>query len=207
MDRERLEKTTYTDLAARVPNWVYQTEQDRTDLRETVAVYSDEALRRLSLLCSQDCDLARGVALHVMQGEIEQITNESVFFYQLTNSTDYWKTTSEVRALGQYDPTSFYADLSKEDSYVTDQCLALMTVARLIDGTPESRSPFLEYIPTDNSNDMTVIRNNALVNFIVAHTARAEEIAGVIREYGTDDPSTILGIMDGNTPSLAAGTL
>lgn len=206
-DRKHLEKGVYEGLLAVFTKMHEVTEQGRTDLSNDLRGYSESTLHSLSLIFTQDDDLARGVALHMMQGESEALVNETIFFYRLTDSHDYWKTAAEVRALGQYAPVSFYNDLSKEDEYVTDICLALMKVSRLIDTVPDNPSPHLEYTPTGNLWDMAVIKDEELVNFIATRPEDADEIAEIIRDYDTTNPAAINGIMQGNTPSLAEGTL
>ena len=164
-------------------------------------------LMQLPLILKPANDLANGVADDMLVGTDKEWIWERIHFYRVTNSDNYWKTASETYALASYAPVNMHSPLADADEYTTKICVALMDVARIFDESAEDRSPYMTYSSHPSGYPITIIDDKALVYFIATQPDNAKAIAETVVKYGTTDHSTINGILNGITPSLAEGNL
>lgn len=169
--------------------------------------YPKKRVMQIPLLLSVDNDLANGVADDIIAGTTNEWVWERIHFYRITDSDNYWKTASETYALSNYAPVNLHYDMTEIDDYVTGQCLALMSVARILDAKADGKSPYLEYTSHPSGYPITIIKDKTLVYFIATQPEKATDIAETVAKYGTTDPATINGIINGIAPSLAKGSL
>jgi len=195
-------RTAVIERVAELYNMTHESGFDyRPSLAKGVQRYLEETLHIVDLALRKDGDLAQGVAKSIVHGESELIVKESIHYYEKTNSDNYWRTVSEVRALRHYTAVNIHMDLTEVDSNIQKSCIALMRFPPLIDVFP--RSPFLNY----SESDHYFINNDDLATLITQRPDDIEKIAEIVLQYGTSDAAAINGLLDGALPALAEGHL
>jgi len=202
-----LVRTAVTERIAELYNMTHESGFDyRPHLAKEVQRYLEETLHMVDLALRNDSDLAQGVAESIVHGESELIVKESIHYYKKTNSDNYWRTVSEIRALRHYTAVNTHMDITEVDDNIQKRCIALMRFPRLIDTLPETPSKFLSYNEADHY-DSRVINNDDLATLITQRPDDMEQIAEIVLQYGTSDAAVINGLLEGALPALAEGHL
>lgn len=200
-------RSSVTERIAELYNQNHQSAFDyRPYLAKEIQQYPEQTLRTIDHALQTDNDLAQGIAESIVHGESMTVLKETLHYYQKTESENYWRTASEVRALEHYTAIDTLSDLTAVDEDTQKSCIALMTFPRLIDNLPATPSPFLDYI-ADEHYDRRIIKDDDLATLIAQRPDDTERIAEIVLQRGTTDAPTINGLLDGALPALADGHL
>ena len=176
-------------------------DRGRHDLRLALRQYSPGFLSWLTPVLGEDGEMSSRIAGMVNNGYKESLIRDSMLFQRLLSETGHHISPSHlpslVRGLSRYDQFDDVVEFGLEDEKVQNQCIALLLVAAELASGPL----------TDHAMDRNRIIDDSLVGLILERTEDAALLAGVIREHHVIDPTTILGVLDGTTPSLASGAL
>lgn len=180
-------------------------------MRDSLNGCSDSFLERMGSLIGGDNRIANGIAEQLIADEPEQDIVECAHFYNVLDIPLYRKAQSLIKSVTQYEAFSVHDDLSKADDEVQAQCLAVMQATRIVEAecglAADDPSHPLEHLNTRSPWPWLLFKDESLVDLIRERPQDAEKIARVAAGHHTSDPNTVLGIMNGVTPSLAEGSL
>lgn len=175
-------------------------------LKKEVQSYPERTLKNIDLATRNDGPLAQCVAEDIVHGEEQTLISATIHYYLRSGSTDYRRTALDVRTLINYAPFRNYRDIGDVDEHTQKQCLAMMKFTQLTDTMPAAESPFLDYVPYDDS-DMRFIKDGSLIELIANRPDDVERIAEIVLQHGTSNAAAINGILEGALPPVAEGYL
>lgn len=185
--------------------------RDLDALYKSLRYYSKEFLDQLGVaLDDEDTNFTTSLAGMVFGEEREEVVRECIAFAPRLELKDMGEAFTLVRSLKNYKRFSGHRDLSLAPEDVQEDCMSLMGLTRLlaVHDVDES-SVALEYWDQSSRGlaPMPVVIDHELIDFALESRDNLERVQNAITECSTADPNIIKGILNGITPSLAAGSL
>jgi hypothetical protein len=164
--------------------------------------YSDELLGKLD---EARTNLAPGFGLvgtSVSRGESEDEVSEQLYFYRDHGDMVYYSARHLVESIHYYQQLPASVDYSKESDEVRAQCSALMMVSRA--------SVNISY-GVDEVFDRTkgeyVLKDQRLVDLVIAHSDEAVLLSNFIRSHRTLDVDRLTEFLNSESKALGSGML
>ena len=164
--------------------------------------YPDELLKRLR---ESQLDNVPGfglVMLGITRGTKADEVNEQLCFFRELDDCVYYTAYHLVTSLHHYDQLPDSRDYSRESEEVRSQCSALIMVEKsCIDMGHDDDAVF------DHSKGEYVLKDQRLVELVMAHSDKAVLLSDFIRSHRTLDMEILTEFMNGEAKALGAGLL
>lgn len=165
--------------------------------------YSDELLGKLDEARS---DLAPGLRLvgtSLSRGETENDLSEQLYFFRELDGSMYYAARHLVDSLHHYPQLPASVDYSKESDEVRAQCSALIAVGRV----SSNLGGYGVDEVFDSSKGEYVLRDERLVELVLAHSDKAVLISDFIRSRRTLDVDVLTEFVSSESKALSTGLL
>lgn len=164
--------------------------------------YSDELLGKLD---EARLNLIPGFGLvgtSVSRGESEDEVSEQLYFFRETSDMVYYSARHLVESVHYYPQLPASVDYSKESDGVREQCSALMMVSRASVNISYGVDEVF-----DRSKGEYVLRDQRLVEFVIAHSDKAVLLSDFIRTHRTLDVDLLAEFANSESKALGTGLL
>jgi hypothetical protein len=197
-------------LVGRVSQHVYDLTGAHHGIREKVAGYPGEFLARVDGLFDSASRLSAHVAAQIVSGESATFISECIHFCPKLAPDTYAEASTYVRSLREYPALRTREDITTGEA--ERQSVAIMSVTRIIhEKTAPSFFPNpshpLEYRKTSRGEEMKLIKELRLVNYIASHPEMSAAVGNVVARYGFTEPASVVALIGGIIPAVAEGAL
>lgn len=139
--------------------------------------------------------------------ETKEYINEVLRFADHTGQETFPETCALIRSLHLYPQLPNYPDFSEAPEEVQEQCIALMKTANAVANFSSDAGKELETVAVPEREDVFVLRDDALVQAVLAAPENAERLITVIEEQRTGRFAVIDAYLNGGTSPMVSGVL
>lgn len=169
-------------------------------LARALGRYSDELLGMLDDRLAGNSPGVWMIRDSIEENSSEETLREHVAFFPYFHHLNHTIAKDMVRSLHRYRQLPLSLDLSSEGDEVLFRCVALLVVM-------EGATRLELDLVFRNEDPPFVLKDDRLVELVLAHSGDAGRIAGFIRDRETADPDLIEAMLTTEAPALGDGLL